>query len=188
MGTHARHTVRICCRTSPISFHRNAPHPPYASCGSMHARRAYFCPLRLLNNFAWGGEMSDNPGSTPALWLRILQFPLTRLLVLGGIVFFLMAVNGGFMATHAGKPFQAIAITIGMATVTLAIYAGYARFIEQRPVSELSLRGAGRELSIGLLVGASLYVSCVLILMALGMYRIEGLNPGPSSFLLWRWR
>ncbi len=64
-----------------------------------------------------------------------------------------------------------------MATVTLAIYAGYARFIEQRPVSELSLRGAGRELSIGLLVGASLYVSCVLILMALGMYRIEGLNP-----------
>ncbi len=121
--------------------------------------------------------MSDNSGQSPALWLRILQFPLTRLLVLGAIVLSLMAFHGDFMTVYAGKPLQAIAITIGMASVALAIYAGYARFIEQRPVSELSLRGAGSELSIGLLVGASLYVSCVLILMALGMYRIEGLNP-----------
>jgi hypothetical protein len=35
----------------------------------------------------------------------------------------------------------------------------------------------GRELGLGMLVGFVLYTACVLILMALGMYRIEGLNP-----------
>jgi membrane protease YdiL (CAAX protease family) len=35
----------------------------------------------------------------------------------------------------------------------------------------------GRELGIGLLIGAGLYTACELVLMALGIYRITGLNP-----------
>jgi hypothetical protein len=35
----------------------------------------------------------------------------------------------------------------------------------------------GRQLGIGLLIGAGLYTACELILMALGIYRIDGLNP-----------
>jgi membrane protease YdiL (CAAX protease family) len=35
----------------------------------------------------------------------------------------------------------------------------------------------GRELGIGLIIGAGLYATCELILMALGIYRIDGLNP-----------
>jgi membrane protease YdiL (CAAX protease family) len=35
----------------------------------------------------------------------------------------------------------------------------------------------GRELGVGLLIGAGLYTTCELILMALGIDRIEGLNP-----------
>jgi hypothetical protein len=31
------------------------------------------------------------------IWLRILQFPLTRLVVLGTIIFFSMTTNNGFM-------------------------------------------------------------------------------------------
>lgn len=42
--------------------------------------------------------------------------------------------------------------------------------------TELSLPGAGRELTIGALVGIALYTACVLLLMVLGMYSIEGLN------------
>jgi hypothetical protein len=35
----------------------------------------------------------------------------------------------------------------------------------------------GRELGTGLLIGAGLYAACEMILMALGIYRIDGLNP-----------
>jgi membrane protease YdiL (CAAX protease family) len=44
-------------------------------------------------------------------------------------------------------------------------------------VTELSTVRMGRNLATGMLIGAGLYTLCVLILMALGIYRIEGLNP-----------
>lgn len=111
-----------------------------------------------------------------ALWLRVLQFPLTRLILLGGVIFLMMAVNTGFMKQFHARPLLAIATTIAMATLALAIYAGFARFIERRPVSELGLAGMGREWGTGMLAGAGLYAACVLILIVLGIYRIEGLN------------
>lgn len=43
-------------------------------------------------------------------------------------------------------------------------------------MSELALPGMGRELGLGLLLGVGLYATCELILMALGIYRITGLN------------
>ena len=121
--------------------------------------------------------MNARAETQPALWLRILQFPLTRLILLGGPVFYMMGMSNGFMAYFQGDPLKSIAAVVGMATAALAIYAGWARFIERRPVSELSLPGAGKEWGTGLLIGAGLYTACILVLMALGMYRIEGLNP-----------
>ena len=114
--------------------------------------------------------------ATP-IWLRVLQHPLTRLVLLGGIVFFMMAVSGGYMKQFSATPLKAIAAAAGMATLAIAIYVGYARFVERRPASEVSLPGIGRELGTGLLIGAGLYTVCVLILMAFGIYKIEGLNP-----------
>jgi membrane protease YdiL (CAAX protease family) len=69
-----------------------------------------------------------------------------------------------------------------MAAAGVAVYVGFARFVERRRVEELSLPGMGRELGLGLAVGAGLYAACVLVLMVLGIYRIEGLNPW--TFLL----
>ncbi len=66
---------------------------------------------------------------------------------------------------------------VALAIAGFGVYLGYAFFIEKREVSELALPGMRRELGIGLLVGAGLYAVCELILMALGCYRIEGLNP-----------
>jgi uncharacterized protein len=125
------------------------------------------------------GEIPNTapPKTAPPLWLRLLQFPLTRIVLLGSAVFLLMGINNGFMQKFKHTPWLSIGITLGMASVALAIYGGFARFIERRPVSELSFSGAGREWGAGLLVGAGLYTACVLVLMALGMYRIEGLNP-----------
>jgi membrane protease YdiL (CAAX protease family) len=126
--------------------------------------------------------MENESASSMTLWLRILQFPLVRLLLLGGPLFFLMATNGGFMEKFAATPWIAIAVTVAMAALGFAYYAAFVRFIERRPVSEFALPQLPRELGIGMLVGASLYTCCVLVLMVLGVYRIEGLNP--ISFMI----
>lgn len=121
--------------------------------------------------------MQAMPRLQPAVWRRLLRFPLTRMITLGAILLLMMGINNGFMQKFENAPVRAIAVTIAMASLALAIYAGFARFIEQRPVGELSWPGMGRELATGLLIGAGLYSICVLILIVLGMYRIEGLNP-----------
>ncbi len=126
--------------------------------------------------------MTETLDAKPALWLRIAQFPLTRLILLGGIVFYMMGRSNDFMAKLAKTPLLSAAAAAGMVALALAVYVGFGRFIERRPVSELSLPGMGRELGVGLLIGAGLYTACVLILMVLGVYRIEGLNP--LSFML----
>ena len=111
------------------------------------------------------------------LLLRILQFPLSRLIVLGGIVLCLMAWSEGRILAFKESPLIGVAIAIAMALVVMAVYVAWGRLIERRAVTELSLTGAGREWAIGGLIGAMLYTGCVLLLMVIGMYRIEGFNP-----------
>lgn len=111
------------------------------------------------------------------LWVRILRFPLTRLIVLGGGVLYLMAWTESRIQLFDDDPLLGVAIAIVMAVVVISAYVAWGTFIERREVTELSLPGAGREWAIGALIGVALYSGCVLLLMALGMYRIEGLNP-----------
>ncbi len=121
--------------------------------------------------------MRENSDLKPALWMRVLQFPLTRLILLGGILFVIMGVSSGFVKQFSGAPLKSAAVAAAMAALAIAVYVGFVRFIERRPVSELSPTGMGRDLGIGIFVGTGLYTLCVLILIGLGVYRIEGLNP-----------
>jgi membrane protease YdiL (CAAX protease family) len=114
--------------------------------------------------------------ATP-LWLRILQLPLSRLVFLGGIVFYMMAWSEGRIQAFKDSPLIGVAVAVAMALVALAVYVAWGKWIERRDVTELSLPGAGREWAIGGLIGVVLYSGCVLLLMLFGMYRIEGLNP-----------
>lgn len=121
--------------------------------------------------------MLDTTTQKPPLFLRILQHPLLRLIVLGGVVFTLMGITNGLrfkVGDHLG---QALGIVLGMAALTVGLYLAFVHFVERRAPTELSLTGMGKELGIGLLVGAGLYTGCVLILMLLGIYRIEAVNP-----------
>lgn len=131
--------------------------------------------------------MNDDSGSKPALWLRIAQFPVTRLLLVGGIVFALIAFNNGFRTKLASSPALATAVTAGMAAVALGVYLCVARYLERRSVPELALPRMGREFGVGALIGVGLYSLAVLALMMLGMYRIDGLNPGPTCCRRFRW-
>ncbi|RLS34588.1 MAG: CPBP family intramembrane metalloprotease [Planctomycetota bacterium] len=126
--------------------------------------------------------MNELTGTAPSALLRIMQSAPVRLVLLGGILFLVMGVSSGYVASAAKTPLLSILTAVGMAIVGLAIYAAFVHFVERRPVSELALAPLGRDLGIGLLVGSVLYTACVLILMLLGIYRIEGLNP--ASFML----
>lgn len=123
--------------------------------------------------------MNGAADSAQPIWLRILQFPLVRLAVLGPVFFLLIGISNGFRQQFANTPVTALAVAIGMALLGLAIYWAFVRLVEQRPVRELSLAGMGRELGVGLLVGAVLCVVCFGILMLLGVYRIKGVNTLP---------
>jgi membrane protease YdiL (CAAX protease family) len=121
--------------------------------------------------------MAATTDRRPVFRLRMLAMPLARLLVLGAAIFLMLAKSNEFMAGLSARPLAAAAVVVAMAALGLALYVGFGRLVERRRVAELSLPGMGRELGLGLAVGAGLYAGCVLILMVLGIYRIEGLNP-----------
>jgi membrane protease YdiL (CAAX protease family) len=118
----------------------------------------------------------------PGLARRILASPPLRVLVLGFVLLVLMGLSDDVMKSYAADPVKAAAHVIALAIAGLAIYIAHAHFVEQRAASELGTQGMGRQLGIGLLVGAGLYAACEAILMAMGIYRITGLNPW--SYLL----
>ena len=59
--------------------------------------------------------MNDFLDAKPAAWLRILQFPLTRLILLGGVLFYMMAQSSEYMAELSKTPLKAIAATAALA-------------------------------------------------------------------------
>jgi membrane protease YdiL (CAAX protease family) len=107
----------------------------------------------------------------------ILRFPLIRVPLLGGILFVGMGISNGFMETYGDSTLTALALVLLMVVLALAVYWAFVRFVENRPVSELSTAGGGAEFAMGLLLGFGLYSVTILILFLLGYYRVEGLNP-----------
>jgi membrane protease YdiL (CAAX protease family) len=123
------------------------------------------------------------PSSPPAgLVRRILASPPVRVLVLGFVMLVMMGLNNDVMTSYAAEPIKAATHIIALAIAGFAVYTGHVHFIERRTLTELGLTGMGRQFGIGLLVGAGLYAACEGLLMALGIYRIDGLNP--LSFLI----
>jgi uncharacterized protein len=120
--------------------------------------------------------MSEETAPTPML-LRVLQFPLIRLALLGAPLFACIAFSNTFMEENKGNALASIVAATAMVSLAMCIYFGFVRWIERREVTEFALPGMAKELGIGLLVGAGLYSGCMLILMILGIFRIEGFNP-----------
>lgn len=111
----------------------------------------------------------------PNILLRILHFPLVRVPLLGGILFLGMGISNGFMFAYADQPLVSLAIVLGLCALALAVYWGFVRFVERRPVTELARRGR-RQFGMGLWLGFLLYAASIAILMWLGAYRIGGVN------------
>ncbi len=115
--------------------------------------------------------------TSPTLARRILASPPARILLLGFILVMMIALNGDLLGSYGAEPIKAAGHIIAMAIAGFAVYIGHAHFFERRTAIELNTPGMGREFAIGLLIGAGLYAACEGVLIALGIYRIDGLNP-----------
>lgn len=107
----------------------------------------------------------------------ILRFPLIRIPLLGGLLFVCMGISNGFMETYRDSTLTSLALVLLMVVLALAVYWAFVRFVEVRPVSELSTAGGRTEFAMGLLMGFGLYSATILVLFILGYYRVEGLKP-----------
>ncbi len=121
--------------------------------------------------------LSSLPSSPPGLARRIFRSPPLRIIILGFILVLMLTLTTDILTIYATNPGKSDLHIIALAIAGFAIYLTYARSVEQREASELSTKGMTRELGIGLLIGAGLYTASVLVLMAMGVYKINGLNP-----------
>jgi membrane protease YdiL (CAAX protease family) len=133
-------------------------------------------------------EPMIDPRTKPGirLLLRILRNPFVSLLVLYNLVFYVHWSGNAYMVLFASRSLGPLILASGpmLPLVTgvflvgnlLLVYLSYAHVVERRTASELSVPGMGRELGIGLVLGFGLFTTCVLIAMALGLYRIEGID------------
>lgn len=121
--------------------------------------------------------MTDASLAGQPLWRRALQFPLTRILILGSVLFYFMAWAQSWLDDYHDNPALSSAIQIVLGLAAIAVYVAWGRLIERREVTELSTPGLGREWAVGALIGGGLYTASAVILMLLGVYKVEGLNP-----------
>lgn len=120
--------------------------------------------------------MTDASLAGQPLWLRILQFPLMRIVVLGFVLFYFMGWSQARLEKFHDSPLLNAAIQIVLGLTAIGLYVAYGKFIERREVTELSTPGLGREWAIGALCGAGLYTASAVVLMLLGIYKVDGFN------------
>ncbi|MFN3891556.1 MAG: lysostaphin resistance A-like protein [Beijerinckiaceae bacterium] len=130
--------------------------------------------------------MDAQTTSEPSVFLRLLRTPVLRLAALLALIFYLYLSGHLFRAAFAHGAFMNLVVVAWMIAFTLAAYIVFAQAVELRAPNEVSLPGMARELGAGMLLGAGLYTACVVVLMALGYYRIDGFNDPAILFgVLW---
>jgi membrane protease YdiL (CAAX protease family) len=103
---------------------------------------------------------------------RVLQFPLVRIVLAAAPIVALVLVIQQ-LAPALRLPGSVVALVAGLGAV--ALYVGYVRLVERRPVDELAGAGAAAELAGGFALGAALFGATIGILCALG---VASIGPG----------
>jgi CAAX protease family protein len=121
-------------------------------------------------------SQSGFPSPALARWRRVLTFPIVRMVV--AILFIAVpfaVVSTPFNLFVTDKPLRRVGALL-LAAVVLVAYSAYVRVIEKRAVTELSGARAGRELGLGLALGALLFSLTIGFLAPIGVYRVTGNN------------
>ncbi len=117
-------------------------------------------------------RVDRRPGT---LW-KVLQFPLTRLLLA------LLAIAAVVAAVQVLQHVLGLAphsvasrlLALVLLVAVLAVYVGYVRLIERRATVELAPRDALPGLAGGFLTGTALFCATILVLWAAGAYQATG--------------
>ncbi|HEX7964448.1 MAG TPA: type II CAAX endopeptidase family protein [Gammaproteobacteria bacterium] len=112
------------------------------------------------------------------LW-AFLQFPLTRfLLAFFAIFIWIGAIQVGSKLVGVA-PESPLGAMLGLliAVGVLVIYVFYVRLLERRTAVELAAKGAQRHAARGILVGAALFCTTMLVLKLLGAWSYTGTYP-----------
>ena len=122
-----------------------------------------------------------NPSPAKPWPARVWRFPLTRIAIAFLCVGAPVALAGALSKLALpGAAWRELRMSFGV-LVLLAAYAAYVRFVERRPVTELALRGAWKEVGAGLLMGGLLFASVMGVLAALGALHVAGRNPASAA-------
>jgi membrane protease YdiL (CAAX protease family) len=118
------------------------------------------------------------PAAAPNRILRIVQFPVVRLIlgflwVLGVVILAQVLIQP---LALANIPVLHLAGGLIVVAVSLLAYIAFVRVIERRPIVELATGPAPAELALGVVVGALLFSATIGFISLLGYYRIVGLN------------
>jgi len=129
-------------------------------------------------------QQASRPKEPAAVAQRILAFPLTRILV-GCVVCMLaaQAVNVSLRGLLGLTGLDAdtakmIRVSFNVAAV-LAAYHWLFKRLERREITELAVKHLPRDGTIGFLSAGLVIALVVLVLLALGNYRVAGVNPSP---------
>jgi hypothetical protein len=112
------------------------------------------------------------------LW-AFLQFPLTRFLLAFLAIFIWIGTVqvGSKLAGVAPKSPLGAMIGLLIAVGVLIIYVFYVRLLERRAATELAAKGAQRHAARGILTGAALFCTTMLVLKLLGAWSYTGIYP-----------
>ncbi|TWB24656.1 hypothetical protein FBZ89_101282 [Nitrospirillum amazonense] len=119
----------------------------------------------------------------PSFALRVMAHPVTRILIGTLLTFAPVPLIMILTAKLVDKPYRVVWPQLLAAAFVWLGYRFYVRRIEGRPMAELALPQAPRELGLGLLLGVALVSAVFGLLAALGVYRVDGVN-GVSLALL----
>jgi membrane protease YdiL (CAAX protease family) len=123
--------------------------------------------------------------TTPGVGARVMAYPLTRI-VLGLLLTFAAVPLTMIIASQlVEKQYRVMWPQLLAAVLVWFGYRFYVRRIEKRAPAELATAHLGRQLGLGLLIGAALVALTFGILAALGAYRFDGINsPALSTMLI----
>ncbi|MDG3439898.1 CPBP family intramembrane glutamic endopeptidase [Nitrospirillum amazonense] len=120
----------------------------------------------------------------PRFGTRLMAHPLVRILI-GTLLTFAPVPMVMILATKlVDKSYRVVWPQLLAAVLVWFGYGFYVRRIEKRPVMELALPQAPRELGLGLLLGGAMVTAVFALLALLGVYRVDGVNGASLALFL----
>lgn len=117
------------------------------------------------------------PNIKPGKFWKVLQFPLTRAIILG-LVAMIALIAAQVLREIGASQSAAVAGLLILLSIVLIVglYVLFIRLIERRRASEFAPSFAVRELALGALIGFLAISLTVALMWLVGTYRVVGIN------------